>query len=96
MAEGAGCHRPALPLRWCGGDANKYFPGSTLVVSSAAVREGRSIKDAPMSNYTQHSSMSDRWIRPRQSLDPTMRRKVHGPIRPMEEPGLLDWLLRRH
>ena len=52
------------------------------------------MKDAPMSNYTSYSSMSDRWIRPRQSLDPTMRRQVHGPIRPMEEPGLLERLLR--
>jgi hypothetical protein len=54
------------------------------------------MKDASMSNYTQYSSVADRWIRPRQSLDPTMRRRVHGPIQPMEEPRLLDWLLRRH
>jgi hypothetical protein len=66
------------------------------MVSFAAVREGHSMKDASMSNYTQHSSAADRWTRPRQSLDPTMRRRVHGPIQPMEQPRLLDWLLRRH
>ena len=52
------------------------------------------MREAPMSNTTIHSGLSDRWAKPRQSLDPSMRRKVHGPIRPMEEPSLLERLFR--
>lgn len=47
-----------------------------------------------MSNYSTYSSLSDRWAKPRQSLDPSMRRKVHGPIRPMTEPSLIERLFR--
>jgi hypothetical protein len=54
------------------------------------------MKEGPMSNYTTHTSLADRWTKPRQPLDPCMRRKVHGPIRPMEEPGLLGRFFRWH
>lgn len=32
----------------------------------------------------------------RTPLDPCLRRRIHGPIRPMEEPGLLRRLLGHH
>jgi hypothetical protein len=32
--------------------------------------------------------------KPRRHLDPSMRRKVHGPIRPMDEPGFFERLFR--
>lgn len=47
-----------------------------------------------MSNISIHSGLSDRSAKPRQNLDPSMRRKVHGPIRPMDEPSLLARLFR--
>jgi hypothetical protein len=47
-----------------------------------------------MSNHSMRDGLSDRWAKPRQSLDPSMRRKVHGPIRPMEEPGFFERLFR--
>lgn len=49
-----------------------------------------------MSNYSTHSTAADRWARPRQHLDPSIRRKVHGPIRPMDEPSFFERLFRRH
>ena len=49
-----------------------------------------------MSNYSMHQSLPDRWAKPRPILDPSMRRKVHGPIRPMEEPGFFERLFRWH
>ncbi len=36
------------------------------------------------------SSNSDTWVQPQLHQDTSMRRMIHGPIRPMlEEPGLL-------
>ena len=49
-----------------------------------------------MANYTVHHSLPDRWAKPRPSLDPSMRRKVHGPIRPMDEPTFFERLFRWH
>ncbi len=49
-----------------------------------------------MSTYSSHGSLSDRWPKPRRQLDPGVRRKVHGPIRPMEEPGFFERLFRWH
>jgi hypothetical protein len=54
------------------------------------------MKDAPMSNYTTHSSLADRWSKPRTQLDPSIRRRIHGPIRPMEEPSFFERLFRGH
>jgi hypothetical protein len=38
-------------------------------------------------------SRPDNWSMPRQVMDPCMRRKVYGPIRPMVDPTLLERLL---
>lgn len=35
-------------------------------------------------------SRPDNWSLPRQVMDPCTRRKVYGPIRPMESPGLFE------
>lgn len=35
-----------------------------------------------------HTSGADEWTRPRAQLDPSTRLYRHGPIRPLEEPGL--------
>jgi hypothetical protein len=37
-------------------------------------------------------SRPDNWSLPRQAMDPCTRRKVYGPIRPMEAPGLFERL----
>jgi hypothetical protein len=52
------------------------------------------MEDTPMSNYTTHSSLSDRWTKPRPYLDPSNRRRIHGPLRPMEEPSFFERLFR--
>jgi hypothetical protein len=46
-----------------------------------------------MSAYTFHSSRPDRWISPRPTRDPALRRMVNGPLQPMERPGFLQRLL---
>lgn len=46
-----------------------------------------------MSRY--HSSQPDRWVVPRRTLDPSERLRAHGPVRPMETPGLLARIFRR-
>jgi hypothetical protein len=46
-----------------------------------------------MSAYTFHSSRPDRWTSPRPSQDPALRRAIHGPLRPMQSPGMLARLL---
>ncbi len=56
--------------------------------------EDRPMKEAQMPNHSSQGSRSDGRARPRQHLDPSMRRKVHGPIRPMKEPGFLERLFR--
>lgn len=52
------------------------------------------MENAPMSNYTSHGRSSERWPKPLQHLDPGSRRRIHGPIRPMEEPSFLERLFR--
>ncbi len=42
-----------------------------------------------MSSLTFRSSRPDSWVSPRAYTDPTQRLMKHGPIQPMEEPGLL-------
>ena len=39
------------------------------------------------------STQSASWGMPRRTLDPSMRRKIFGPVRPMEQPGFLQRLL---
>ena len=43
-----------------------------------------------------HRSRPDGWTEPRWATDPGERRRIYGPIRPMEQKqGLLDWLFGR-
>jgi hypothetical protein len=49
-----------------------------------------------MVNHTIHSSGRDRWSKPHQSLDASMRRKVHGPVRLMQGEGFLWCLFHWH
>ncbi len=42
-----------------------------------------------MSSYSFRSSRPDRWVQPRPHRDASLRYLMHGPIRPMEEPGFL-------
>jgi hypothetical protein len=43
-----------------------------------------------MSAYTFRSSRPDHWVSPRPTRDPALRRTIHGPLRPMDEPpGLI-------
>ena len=46
-----------------------------------------------MSGLTYRSSQPDRWTLPRPHQDASLRHMIHGPILPMEEPGLLARLL---
>ncbi len=48
-----------------------------------------------MSAYTFHSSRPDRWTSPRPTRDPALRRMIHGPLQPMEQPGNLTGLFER-
>jgi hypothetical protein len=48
-----------------------------------------------MPGLSYRSSRPDPWIMPRPYSDASLRRQVHGPIQPMEEPGLLARLFRR-
>lgn len=36
-----------------------------------------------------HTSAPDEWSKPRRQVDPATRFYRHGPIQPMEEPGLM-------
>jgi len=36
-----------------------------------------------------HTSVPDQWTKPRPNADPSMMLYKHGPIRPMEDPGLI-------
>ena len=49
-----------------------------------------------MSSLSFHSSSPDRWVQPRPHQDASLRYMKHGPIQPMEEPGLLARLFGRH
>jgi hypothetical protein len=51
-------------------------------------------KDYLMSSFNFRSSRPDRWTSPRPYSDASLRRLVHGPIQPMEQPTLLQRLLR--
>ncbi|ANY19455.1 hypothetical protein A6F68_00930 [Tsuneonella dongtanensis] len=42
-----------------------------------------------MSGLSFRTSRPDTWVQPRPHSDPSTRFRMHGPIRPMEEPGLL-------
>ncbi len=46
-----------------------------------------------MSGLSFRSSRPDNWVHPQPYRDASMRYQVHGPIRPMEEPGLIARLL---
>jgi len=48
-----------------------------------------------MSAYTFHSSRPDQWVMPRPTRDPARGIAIHGPLRPMVQPGLLDRFLGR-
>jgi hypothetical protein len=48
-----------------------------------------------MSGLSYRSSRPDTWVQPRPFHDASMRYQMHGPIRPMEEPGLLARLFGR-
>lgn len=46
-----------------------------------------------MSRLSYRSSRPDSWSHPRPYRDASLRLKAHGPIKPMEEPGLFSRLL---
>jgi hypothetical protein len=48
-----------------------------------------------MASLSYRSSRPDRWVMPRPHHDPSLRYMIHGPIRPMEEPGFWERLFRR-
>ena len=45
-----------------------------------------------MSGLSFRSSRPDSWVQPRPFSDASQRYRMHGPIRPMEEPGFLTRL----
>jgi hypothetical protein len=47
---------------------------------------------SPMSSLTFRTSRPDSWTSPRPYSDASLRRLIHGPIQPMEQPGLLQRL----
>ncbi len=50
-----------------------------------------------MSAMRYMSSNPDKWVQPRPHCDASLRRYVHGPIRPMhEDAGFLQRLFRLH
>lgn len=46
-----------------------------------------------MSAYTFRSSRPDQWVSPRPTRDPARGLAIHGPLRPMHQPGLLARML---
>ena len=48
-----------------------------------------------MASLSYRSSRPDRWVMPRPHRDPSLRYMIHGPIRPMEEPGFWARLFGR-
>lgn len=46
-----------------------------------------------MSAYTFRSSRPDNWVNPRPTRDPARLRAIHGPLQPMQRPGLLARML---
>lgn len=49
-----------------------------------------------VSSATFRSSRPDHWVEPRPYSDATLRRHIHGPVLPMERPGLLARLFGAH
>jgi hypothetical protein len=49
-----------------------------------------------MSSLSYRSSQPDPWVMPRPHRDASLRYMIHGPIQPMEQPGFLARLFRRH
>lgn len=45
-----------------------------------------------MSSMTFRSSRPDHWVSPRPYSDASLRYRKHGPVLPMDEPGLLSRL----
>lgn len=43
-----------------------------------------------MTQYTFRSSRPDNWTYPRSYRDASLRYMAHGPVRPMEEPGIIS------
>ncbi|BBC71873.1 conserved hypothetical protein [Altererythrobacter sp. B11] len=52
-------------------------------------------KDNAMSSLSFRSSRPDSWTMPRPYRDASLRYATYGPIRPMEQPGLLARLFGR-
>lgn len=52
-------------------------------------RWGNWFTERIMSGLSFRSSRPDAWVQPRPHSDASMRYQIHGPIRPMEEPGLI-------
>ena len=46
-----------------------------------------------MSSERIHTSAPDQWSHPRPYQDASIRRRKHGPVRPMREPGFIERLL---
>jgi hypothetical protein len=51
--------------------------------------------DPKMSAYTFRSSRPDQWVNPRPTRDPARLRAIHGPLQPMQRPGLLARLFQQ-
>lgn len=58
--------------------------------------DGIWFEEQPMSSLSFRSSRPDAWIQPRPHQDASLRYMKHGPIQPMEEPGLLARLFGRY
>jgi hypothetical protein len=58
-------------------------------------RTGVRMRSIPMASLSYRSSRPDGWIMPRPHRDPSLRYMIHGPIRPMEEPGFFARLFGR-
>ena len=57
------------------------------------ISQGKIVLRSPiMSSAVFHSSRPNEWVLPRPHLDAHQRRLTYGPIRPMEQPGLLERL----
>jgi hypothetical protein len=50
------------------------------------------LMEVRMSGLSFRTSRPDSWVQPRPYSDPSSRFRKYGPIRPMEEPGLLSRL----
>lgn len=70
------------------------FPQAASVYSHLLSRRGLSEEDKPMLKDLPRTAPAEPWIRARASLDPSIRRMIYGPIRPMSEPGFLSRIFR--